>query len=232
MPISRSGRSPPSISLNPPFSVVTDGCSNQVLIPNANCNVTLRFAPSDTGSFNDTLDIPSDDPDEPSVNIDVTGTGTASGVPDISVTTDVQFGDVIASSAFADRTVSVINVGSTDLIFGNVGVADPLAAPYAIATDTCSGQTIAPTASCAVIVRFSPDTLTAFNDSFDIPSNDPDQPSVTVMVHGTGIEAPVNPVTTPIPEGAKPGVFGSSADPATLLVMALFGVAANRRARR
>jgi hypothetical protein len=222
----------------PPFSVVTDGCSTQVLVPSATCNVAIRFAPIVAGFFEDTLDIPSDDPDEPSIAVRVTGTGGT--VPDIVVTDDVapyddqdvQFGNVVESASF-DHTVTVTNNGTVDLAVGNIAVADPLLPPFTVVTDNCSGQAIAPAASCTIILRFSPLAIATFDDSFDIPSDDPDQLTVTVMVHGTGIAAGGgNPVGTPIPTGAKPGLFGSSVDLASLLALALFGVAYRRRSRR
>ena len=81
----------------------------------------------------------------------------------------------------------------------------PLADPFSILrADECSGQTLAPTASCSFTARFAPASIDAFNDSFDIPSNDPDEPSVTVALNGNGVEAPVDNAESG-PSGAKSG---------------------------
>ena len=45
----------------------------QILIPNATCTVLVKFVPVADGIFTSSLDITSDDPDEPSVTVDLTG---------------------------------------------------------------------------------------------------------------------------------------------------------------
>lgn len=62
-----------------PFSLVSDGCSNQAIPGSASCSVTVRFTPTSTGFASDGLVIPSNDPDEASVNVGVEGTGTEPG---------------------------------------------------------------------------------------------------------------------------------------------------------
>jgi len=185
-------------ALAAPFSILNDTCSGQTLAPTASCTLTARFSPTATGAANDTFDIPSNDPDENPVTVNVSGTGTAALVPDITVTDsvapgddlDVPFGSV-SVGASSDQTVTVTNDGTADLVIGTVASADALAAPFSIpaGTDGCSGTTLAPLANCTVTVRFAPTALGAANDTFDIPSDDPDESPVTVSVNGTGAVA-------------------------------------------
>ncbi|NNE06612.1 MAG: choice-of-anchor D domain-containing protein [Xanthomonadales bacterium] len=65
--------------LSTPFSLQADNCSAANLAPAASCNVTVRFAPTATGSYSDTLNIPSNDPDEANVAVAASGTGTEPG---------------------------------------------------------------------------------------------------------------------------------------------------------
>lgn len=116
--------------------------------------------------------------------------------PDITVTDSVlpdddlqvPFGDVTEGTS-SDQTVTVTNDGNADLAVGNIAQADLLTAPFSILNDTCSGQTLIPVESCTLTVRFSPTTTGTFNDSFDIPSNDPDEDPVAMNVSGTGVGA-------------------------------------------
>jgi hypothetical protein len=75
--------------------------------------------------------------------------------------------------------VTVANSGDAALDIYTIATADPLAAPFSIALDGCSGQTLAPGGSCTLTVRFAPAGEGAFSDSFDIPSSDPDEGAVT-----------------------------------------------------
>jgi len=105
----------------------------------------------------------------------------------------------VALGGMLEQVITVSNSGSGNLVIQTVAIADPLAAPFSIVSDNCSGQTILPEDNCTLTVRFSPTAKGVFNDTFDIPSNDPDTPSVTVTLSGatpnTPPPAPVIAVT-------------------------------------
>ncbi len=166
-----------------PFSITADTCSGQTLAPAATCTVTVLFAPSATGAFSDAFDVPSNDPATPSVTLSVSGTGVA---PAIAVSDSIApagdhqllFGDVTQGVA-SNQTVTVTSAGTASLVLGTIASANPLAAPFSITADTCSGQSLAPAATCTITVRFMPSDPAAYSDAFDIPSNDPATPSLT-----------------------------------------------------
>jgi subtilisin family serine protease len=167
-----------------PFSIVSDNCSGSTFAPGAACTLRVRFSPVTSGSFTDTFDIPSNDPDENPVTVSLSGTGIASN-PDITVSSvSVGFGS-IAVGSYSDRNITVQNDGTANLIIGNIAQSNPAAAPFSIVSDNCSGSTFAPGAACTLTVRFEPGTIGTFTDTFDIPSNDPDENPVTVSLNGT-----------------------------------------------
>ncbi|MEC4686265.1 MAG: choice-of-anchor D domain-containing protein [Nitrospirota bacterium] len=65
-------------SLSDPFSITDDGCTG-TLAPSESCAITVSFAPSAVGTFTDSLVITSDDPDEASVTVSVSGEGVEVG---------------------------------------------------------------------------------------------------------------------------------------------------------
>jgi len=191
-----------------PFSIIEDNCSLQTLVPASSCTLTVQFAPNATSPFSDSFDIPSNDPDTPSVTVTVDGTGTGVPVPDIAVTDsvapdndlEVPFGDVRENTS-SDQAVTVTNNGTADLVIGTVAFTDNLAAPFSIQNDTCSDTTLAQSENCTITVQFAPAALGAASDTFDIPSDDPDENSVTVTVNGTGVAN----IPPPAPELVLPG---------------------------
>lgn len=64
-----------------PFSLVDDTCSSQTLAAEESCTAGVRFAPTAAGGFTDTLNVPSNDSEDPNVAMAVSGTGTAAGAP-------------------------------------------------------------------------------------------------------------------------------------------------------
>ena len=91
----------------------------------------------------------------------------------------------LESGTSTSAVIDVDNVGDADLVIGSVALADPLVAPFGIITDGCSAQSVAPAGSCSLTVEYAPAASGAFQDGFDIPSNDAATPSVTVDVSGT-----------------------------------------------
>jgi hypothetical protein len=192
-------------SANPlatPFTIKTDTCSSQTLAAAASCSVTLAFAPVSASSFTDSFSISSNDAANSTVTMNVSGTGTAAPAPAITVTDSVSpttdlllaFGNVTVNAS-ASQTVTIKNTGNADLVLGVVGSADPLGAPFAITTDSCSNQTIVPAAACTLTVAFAPASASVFADSFSIPSNDPAKSTITMNVSGTGAAAPMPHIT-------------------------------------
>jgi Purple acid Phosphatase, N-terminal domain/Abnormal spindle-like microcephaly-assoc'd, ASPM-SPD-2-Hydin len=185
------------------FTITADTCSTVTLpaapagAPPSTCTFAVAFAPKRLAPA----------PEAPirTAMVSIQGTfagaaapprlaalsGTALLVPRITVTdsiaptTDqqVSFGGVLVGAS-ADATITTTNTGSADLAIGQIASADPLATPFSILNDACSGKTIAPDATCTLTLRFAPTASATASDTFDIPGTG--LPTVTVSVNGTG----------------------------------------------
>jgi len=99
--------------------------------------------------------------------------------------TQIVFGNTFLNKS-SDQTITIQNTGSSNLNIGAIAQAHSLSAPFSIINDNCSAKQVAPSQTCTFQVQFSPTSQGGFNESFDIPSNDPNQNSVTVSVSGVG----------------------------------------------
>ncbi len=88
--------------------------TNFTLAPGEDTIVNVAFAPVDTGEVWGTLTISSNDPDEPSLTVSVSGEGLYP--PDISVSNDSLNEVVVASDTVMD-TLTINNTGRNDLKF-------------------------------------------------------------------------------------------------------------------
>jgi len=113
------------------------------------------------------------------------GAGGGSG-PSTSTSTFYLNFDPTVVNHFQDKYYTLQNAGSSSFSVGTVAQANPLAAPFTITEDTCSGQTLAPNGSCFVGVRFKPSSQGSFTDSFDVPINT-GTTVVTVKLSGEGV---------------------------------------------
>jgi hypothetical protein len=62
------------------FRIQNDGCSGQAIAPGGSRRVEVVFRPTSVGTKSATLVIPSNDPDQPEVQISLTGTGTVTAL--------------------------------------------------------------------------------------------------------------------------------------------------------
>lgn len=189
------------------FAIASDGCSNTALAGfGASCTLSIRFAPDLNGPKVAYVGVPSDDPLTPWLQIQVAGEGVA---PDISIVNSVEpisarwifFGSVPVGGT-AVETLSVLNRGNAALTIGSVGGVDALAAPFALGQDTCSGQVLAPEAGCALTVSFNPIAAGSVQDSFDLPSDDPDEAVISLLPSGNGRAEPVGNIL--LSDGIEP----------------------------
>ena len=127
------------------------------------------------GCKGSTADLPLEQPpseQQPSAQINVSSRQIANG-------------NVVLNN-ISDQTISIQNTGSGSLTIGQIAQVNPLAPPFSIVSDACSGQAVQPSAACSFNVRFDPTSQGTFSDSFDIPSNASNENSVTVDVTGSG----------------------------------------------
>ena len=122
----------------------------------------------------------------------------------ISVATH-DFGSQQVGTASAPVAFTVTNTGDANLTVGPLQISEGFSA----SSNTCSGYTVAPSATCSISVVYSPSatgpasgTLTIPNNSTVSPNN-PNAGPLTVALAGTGAaaqSAPVSALTSMAPE--------------------------------
>ncbi len=99
----------------------------------------------------------------------------------------VDFGSVTTGAA-GERQVAITNTSRQAVTLGAIAISDPLATPFVIVADGCSGRTLAPGAGGTITVAFRPAAAGAFSDTFDIPQTAPTARSFSVSVSGVAVE--------------------------------------------
>lgn len=101
----------------------------------------------------------------------------------------VDFGDQQVGSISAPQTVTVTNSaasGSDSLLIGQISLAGLNPTAFGFGSDTCSGATLAPQASCTVDVVFQPMGSGSQSANLSVPSNAASSPdSVTLTGNAT-----------------------------------------------
>jgi len=98
----------------------------------------------------------------------------------------LSFGYVpLGNSKYVEITIS--NTGSANLTISTFSITDANSSEFSVIGGACQGQTLSPTGTCIFKVSHSPTSEGAKSASLTILSDDPDTPSLTVSLTGTGI---------------------------------------------
>jgi len=190
------------------YSVAVGGanpCPSLVptIVAGDNCTVQVTFSPTAPASnIADNLAITSNDPDTPTVNVPLSGNGTAAPTPNISVNpASILFNDVVFGNSSPPDNVTISNTGNAALDVSSVSLddntnflLDPNGGPNGCGSTPFS---IAIGGSCTVSVTFTPGSVASFGATLTVASNDPDTPSATVPLSGNGTVAPAPNISVP-----------------------------------
>ena len=152
------------------------------LRPDEVLSLELSFAPWELEAYGTQLILESNDEDDPTLMIPVTGTGVIGPQPDISLSvTSIDFGEVAPGNTDTQFLI-IDNLGDGPLNILDIeqdgsGTFEIVASPV--------GQAIAPASNSTLLVTYTPDTLmSGHTGSMTIISDDPDEPEVTVDLTG------------------------------------------------
>ena len=165
------------------FSLNGDNCSGQTLAPSGVCTLAVTFTPTTLGAQSALLEIPSSDPDSPTVQVSLSGTGA---ILDIDVSpAALTFGNIFVEETSVAQTVTITNTGTmpTTVIYDITGTSPAM---FAVAPGGCANE-IVPGAACTLAVTFTPSEHGAQSAILEIASSDPDSPTVQVSLSGTGV---------------------------------------------
>jgi len=171
--------------------------------------VTVSFAPMNSGELNESLIIFSNDPDNEEVIIPLHGVGIVGVYPDISVDPlAIDFGEVEVEQS-EERRITINNRGDADLIVLEVSITGEY-----FSTDF-EMAVIEPGESETVTVAFTPEEALEFYGALTIFSNDPDQEELTVSLQGIGWSSAAGEFFSPIPDkfylsAAHPNPFNAT----------------------
>lgn len=154
------------------------------LDPDDSIVATVTFTPDTYLGYAATLDIASDDPDAPEVSVPLTGVGAYAPTPEIVIDPlAIDFG-VVAAGSTSVKVLNVSNEGRATLTLG--AVIQHGSGAFSILGADPGGFSIPPGQAQQIVWQYSPTTSGGDNGTFVIPSDDPDEPELTVTLLGNG----------------------------------------------
>lgn len=182
--------------------------------PGGSQDVSVTFSPSAEGARTATVRFNSDDLDEPTVDVAVSGTGQK---PEITLVDPaggrIDFGAVNVSQSSAPAAITVRNDGSAPLTISGVAIAGGDAGEFAFTSGSIPPPDVvlAPGATATWQVVCTPSSTGAKSSSVRIASDDADEGVVVVPLDCEGVQAQL--VVSPSPVAFPATRVCESAEP-------------------
>ena len=184
--ISNGGRVPLELDMQlegPNPETFSWSADEDAVAPGETLPVEITFSPQTFLDFSAELTLNSNDLETPQVRVPLTGIGIDEPLPDISLTTlSVDFGDV-DTGAEQTQYVTLRNEGRAPLNLGTF--VQTGSGAFRLGFDP-SGQQVAPDNELPLILSFLPTQSEGDSGTLIIPSDDPDESSVVLVMLGNG----------------------------------------------
>jgi len=165
------------------FEIVTDTCSGVALQPDAECTISVAFAPTVEGlaTANLTVDgIPGG-----VASTGLSGTGLPNAI--LSITPEHDFGEIPPNTTSAPVPITVTNIGALTTGPLSQALAGPNSTQWELISSTCDGVSLAAGASCDVVLEFAPTIINA-NDQADLVVSGAPGGTVSAVLVGNGFD--------------------------------------------
>ena len=169
----------------------------------------MTFTPTSGGAKTANLVISSNDPDQATYNVGLSGFCT---VPNISVApTSKDFGSVPVNTASSNQAFVINNTGDATLTISGINItAGTTPADQFTKGSTTCGATLGAGLNCTQNVTFTPTSGGAKTANLVISSNDPDQATYNVGLSGFGTVPNISVAPTSKDFGSVPVNTASS----------------------
>lgn len=151
-------------------------------------NFIFYFAPTEVKKYRSELVLSTNDPDHPTVRIVLTGSGKDAGNPRIrSSVSDLDFGSLTNLEQLR-KTAQIKNIGSGPLVIKLKSLTSNHEGLIWQSSLSDVAVTVAPGEIYDLNIYFQPkDPYRDFTGSLVIETNDPDSPTVSISLKGTGV---------------------------------------------
>jgi hypothetical protein len=122
--------------------------------------------------------------------------------PNVGLSPGLNFGNVNDGTTSAPLTITVTNTGNSNLTVASVGISGANAGDFK-ETNTCTSGSVAPQATCAINVTFTPSISGTENATVTVTDNAPNSPESTTLTGvgegGSGPAVTLSPTSLTFP---------------------------------
>ncbi|NOX45558.1 MAG: choice-of-anchor D domain-containing protein [Chlorobi bacterium] len=156
----------------------------QIIAPGDFLEIPFVFKPTETGNLNTSVDIESNDPVTPIVDVALLGEAVFDGPHILVPQTSHNYGNV-RMNANTRWFLQIQNDGNTALEVNNITVSDPA---FYLGEEVVFPISVGVLETKEIGIWFSPEAATSFEATAEIEHNDATQPPVSIDLSGSGVD--------------------------------------------
>ena len=153
----------------------------------------MAVVPARVGGISGTISVVSDSGSSPD-KVSLLANGVAPAT--VRVSNPSLVFDGVALGGSASQNLTVTNSGGVDLVLGQLSVSG--SAAFSLSSDSCSGQTLLPGASCATSITFARSANASDSGAVSIPSSSPQSPDLVRLSAPAIAATPVPAMSVPL----------------------------------
>lgn len=181
------------------YVVASDPCTGVTLAAGAACDVGVTFTPSVANNRVATLKVTDETGGAAKATASLSGTGVA---PSASLTGNATFGSQQVGVTSPAQMLTYQNTGLGAISVNSAALSGNAATDYVIATDTCSGSTLAASASCSIGLTFTPSEVGSRAASLTVTDSTGGAKAQSLSLSGTGVAPTISLGSAPFAYGA------------------------------
>ena len=151
------------------FATSGDTCATSTLVPGASCSLQVQFNPTSVGNKVAQVEFYSNAAGSPHVAL-LSGIGIDEKLGLLSPA-DLDFSSAALGTKTASKQMMFTNIGTSDITIGTASIIDGDSGDFVLASDECSGATLAAGQSCLLDIWFAPTDTGARNSVIEVTSD-------------------------------------------------------------
>jgi hypothetical protein len=166
------------------YTIASDPCTGVTLAAGATCDVGVTFTPSIANNRVANLSVTDETGGAAKATASLSGLGVA---PTASLTGNAKFGNQQVGVTSAAQKFAYQNTGLGAISVNSAALSGKAATDYVIATDTCTGATLAASASCSIGLTFTPSAVGSRAASLTVTDSTGGATAQHLSLSGTGV---------------------------------------------
>lgn len=176
----------------------TNSCASATILAGQKCTAGVTFNPGIAGSYAAVVEIISNDADEGTLHLGLSGIGTPPTTSILLTPVGIPFAATVLGTETATRDITITNTGSSDLTVSGISLGGDDPGEFTLVNENTCETAIAAGNTCTFQAKFTPTTEGSKRATVNVASDDAVNPTMSIALTGYGLPEGTRIAVSPI----------------------------------